>query len=232
MTLTDTAWPQAVLWDMDGTLVDTEPYWMAAETALVKRFGGTWTHDDALELVGSDLEGSARILQRAGVDMGEQEIVEHLTDEVLRQMAESGIPFRPGAQELLRDLRDAGVKTAIVTMSRHRMAAQIADLIEFDAFDAILGGDDVPRPKPFPDPYLAGAEALGVDIRDCVAIEDSPTGLTSAVASGAAALGVPHIVPLGGVGALELWPTLEKRSAEDLAAFWRAHRDAGSADAR
>ncbi|WP_338100760.1 HAD family phosphatase [Microbacterium excoecariae] len=231
MTLTDTAWPKAVLWDMDGTLVDTEPYWMAAETPLVERFGGTWTHEDALRLVGNSLEGSARILQEAGVDMPAQDIVEHLTDEVLRQMAEEGVPFRPGAQELLRELRAAGVRTAIVTMSRHRMAEKIAGLIPFDAFDAILGGDDVARPKPFPDPYLAGAAALGVDIADCVALEDSPTGLTAAVDSGAAAIGVPHFVPLSNPGAADMWPTLEGRGASDLAHVWRAHR-AGAGEAR
>nr|WP_156759793.1 HAD family hydrolase [Microbacterium karelineae] len=209
---------------MDGTLVDTEPYWIAAEGPLVESYGGTWTHEDALQLVGNDLEGSARILQAAGVDMGVTELVEHLTDRVQAQLVEKGVPFRPGARELLRGLREAGVKTAIVTMSRRRMAEQIAGLIEFDAFDAILGGDDVERPKPHPDPYLAGARALGVDIRDCVAIEDSPTGLRAAVASGASAIGVPHMVGLADLGARELWPTLEGRTVEDLAAVWRAHR--------
>lgn len=229
MTSTARVLPEAVLWDMDGTLIDSEPYWMAAETPLVESFGGTWTHEDALQLVGSDLEGSARILQGAGVKMGEQEIVEHLTDKVLEQMGELGVPFRPGAQELLRDLRAAGVKTAIVTMSRRRMADQVVELIEFDAFDAVLGADNVPRPKPFPDPYLAGAEALGVDISRCVAIEDSPTGLRSAVASGAVALGVPHFVGLDDLGAHALWPTLEGRGATDFADLWSAHRAGGDA---
>ncbi|MGI6877581.1 HAD family phosphatase [Microbacterium sp. gxy059] len=209
---------------MDGTLVDSEPYWMAAEGPLVESFGGTWTHDDALRLVGSDLEGSARILQGAGVRMGVEEIIEHLTDEVLRQMSEQGVPFRPGAKELLRSLRAAGVRTAIVTMSRHRMAQRVVELIDFDAFDAVLGGDDVPRPKPFPDPYLAGAEALGVDIARCVAIEDSPTGLRAAVSSGAVSLGVPHLVSLDGLGADALWPSLEGADAEAIGALWRGAR--------
>ncbi|MBG9885125.1 hydrolase, partial [Bacillus toyonensis] len=86
---------------MDGTLVDTEPYWMAAEIPLVESFGGTWTHEQALTLVGSGLEDSARILQAVGVDMGVGEIIDHLTAEVRRQLATLGVPFRPGAQELL-----------------------------------------------------------------------------------------------------------------------------------
>ncbi|MFP3786672.1 hypothetical protein, partial [Burkholderia sp. SIMBA_024] len=89
---------------MDGTLVDTEPYWIAAETPLVVRFGGTWTHEDALGLVGNDLFASARILQKAGVEMPEEEIVEYLTDAVIEQIRVKGVPFRPGAQALLRSL--------------------------------------------------------------------------------------------------------------------------------
>ena len=224
MTLTDIALPKAVLWDMDGTLVDTEPYWIAAEKRLVASFGRSWTDEQSLQLVGNDLEGSAAVLQGAGVAMPVSAIVERLTDEVIAQLAEHGVPFRPGAKELLSSLRALGVKTAIVTMSRHRMAERVVDAIDFDAFDAVLGGDDVERPKPFPDPYLAGAAALGVDIRDCVALEDSPTGLASAVASGAASIGVEHLVPLEDIGAREVWKSLAGRTPEDLGRVWSAAR--------
>ena len=215
--------PAVVLWDMDGTLVDTEPFWMAAETPLVERFGGTWTHADALGMVGLALEDSARLLQNAGVPWGVDEIIAHLTDEVLRQLAREGVPFRPGARELLADLRSEGIQTALVTMSMRRMALSIVDLIDFPAFDVVVAGDDVERPKPHPDPYLQACAALGVDIAHAVAIEDSPNGLRSAIASGAVTLGVPLMVPLDGVGAHALWPTLEGRTAADLRALHAAH---------
>ena len=170
--------PRAVLWDMDGTLVDTEPYWMAAETALVESFGGTWSHEDALQLVGSGLIDSA--------------------------------------QELLRDLRAAGIPTGLVTMSLRRMALDVVGLIEFEAFDIVVAGDDVDNPKPHPEPYLQAAALLDVDIADVVVIEDSPTGLRAGLASGALTIGVPHIVPLDGLGAHELWATLDGRGAADL----------------
>ncbi|WP_413353378.1 HAD family hydrolase [Microbacterium sp. 1P06AB] len=210
--------PAAVLWDMDGTLVDTEPYWMAAETPLVERFGGTWTHEDALEMVGLGLDDAARILQGAGVRMEVDEIVAHLTDEVMRQLREEGVPFRPGARALLRELRDAGIPTALVTMSMSRMARSITELIDFEAFDVVIGGDDVTRPKPHPDPYLQACEALGVDPVDTVAFEDSITGARSAVAAGTVTVGIPHMVSLDEVGAHELWPTLEGRTVADVAA--------------
>ena len=214
----------AVLWDMDGTLVDTEPYWMAAETPLVERFGGTWSHEQALGLVGKGLEDSARIFQDAGVRMGVQDIIDHLTDDVMRSLSETGVPFRPGARELLADLRRAGIKTGLVTMSLRRMATTVVDLIDFDAFDVIIAGDDSTRPKPFPDPYLQACDALGVRPAEVVAIEDSPTGLRSAVASGAAVIGVPLMVSIAGAGAHAVWPTLEGRTAQDLASFHADHR--------
>ncbi len=145
---------------MDGTLVDTEPYWMDAETDLVESFGGTWTHEQALQLVGNGLIDSAVILQGAGVRMGAQEIVDELTERVRVRLQQDGVPFRPpGAKELLRALRSEGVPTALVTMSLRRMAEDIVSLIGFEAFDVIVGGDDVERPKPFPDPYLQAADA-------------------------------------------------------------------------
>ncbi|WP_229383965.1 HAD family hydrolase [Microbacterium allomyrinae] len=216
----------AVLWDMDGTLVDTEPYWMAAETPLVERFGGTWSHEQALALVGLGLEDSARIFQAAGVRMSVDAIIDHLTDEVMRALATTGVPFRPGARELLADLRGAGIKTALVTMSMRRMAQTVVDLIDFPAFDVVIAGDDATRPKPFPDPYLQACEALGVSPEETVAIEDSPNGLRSAVAAGTSAIGVPLMVSVAGAGAHAVWPTLEGRSAQDVASFHSAHRAA------
>ncbi len=216
--------PAAVLWDMDGTLVDTEPYWMAAETPLVESFGGSWSHEQALQMVGLGLDDAARILQAQGVRMDVAGIVRHLTDEVLASLARDGVPFRPGARALLQSLKNAGVKTALVTMSMRRMAQTVVDLIDFDAFDVVVAGDDVTRPKPFPDPYLQASAALGIDPRDAVAIEDSPNGLRAAVASGAVTLGVPLMVSLTGAGAHALWPSLEGRTADDVAELFATHR--------
>ncbi len=222
-------YPAAVLWDMDGTLVDTEPFWMAAEGPLVASYGGTWTHEQALGLVGMGLEDSAGILQRAGVRMQTQEIIDHLTDTVSNRLRVEGAPFRPGARELLSELREAGVKTALVTMSMRRMADTVISAIPFEAFDVVIAGDEATRPKPHPDPYLQASQALGVDIADTVAIEDSPNGLRSAVASGAVALGVPLMVSLDGVGAHELWDSLAGRTVADLADLHARHRLGASA---
>lgn len=217
MSVVSLAPPAAVLWDMDGTLVDTEPYWISAETALIESYGGSWSHEEAMQLVGQGLWHSARILQAKGVPLSEDEIISVLTDRVLDQLVERGVPWRPGARELLVALREAGVPTALVTMSIGRMAHHVAGQLGFAGFDAVVSGDDVEHSKPHPEPYLRGAAELGVDPARCVAIEDSPPGVASAAAAGMITIGVPFLLDLVDAPADALWPTLEGRGVDDLA---------------
>lgn len=208
--------PAAVLWDMDGTLIDTEPYWLAAEMTLVHAWGAEWTHEDGLTLVGSGLWHSARVFQGRGVKLSEQQIIDELTDRVLAQLVELGPPWRPGARELLAEIREAGIPTALVTMSISRMAHYVADQLGFDAFDHVVSGDDVEHAKPHPAPYLLGADLLGVAIDQCVAIEDSEPGIASAVAAGAVVIGVPFMGATSTLDGWTLWPTLDGRSLDDV----------------
>jgi HAD superfamily hydrolase (TIGR01509 family) len=219
-----TTLPAAVLWDMDGTIIDTEPHWMAAETELIAQYGGSWSHEEALSLVGQGLWHSARVLQSRGVTLSEGEIIDHLTNIVMVKLRETGLPWRPGARELLLELRDAGVRAALVTMSIRSMAQLVADTIDFDAFDVIVAGDEVEHSKPHPAAYLRATELLGVDPADCVAIEDSPPGVASASAAGVATIGVPLHVPLHEDGSFAIWPTLAGRNVSDLAGVLAASR--------
>ena len=185
---------QAVLWDMDGTIVDTEPYWFAAEHAVVAEHGDYWSDDLARSVVGFDLLDSGRfMIEHGGVRLTPHEIVELLLDSVVTELKRE-VPWRPGARELLADVRTAGIPNALVTMSWRRFADEVVDALPTGSFDASVVGDDVERGKPHPDPYLLAAERLGVDITKCVAIEDAPTGVASALAAGAVVLAVPHHV--------------------------------------
>ncbi|WP_188679152.1 HAD family hydrolase [Subtercola lobariae] len=210
-------YPAAVLWDLDGTLVDTEPYWMSAQTALIESYGGTWSHEEALDLVGSGLWRTAQTMQRHGVAMSEDAIVSLLSDQVMQQISVK-VPWRPGARELLRAIREAGIPTALVTMSIGRMAEHVRSFIDFDAFDVVVSGDSVTNAKPNPEAYLLAAATLGVDPRQCVAIEDSTTGVASAAAAGVVTIGVPHMLSLADSPADALWPTLDGRGVADLVA--------------
>jgi len=186
----------AVLIDMDGTLVDTEPYWMAAEWALVDAHGGAWSDQHQENLVGNALIASAEyIREHGGVDLPPEQIVEVLLDHVVRQATEK-MPWRPGARELLAELNAANVPTALVTMSYTRLAQTMVELLPGGTFTAVVTGDQVADGKPHPEAYLTAAARLGVDPSACVAIEDSPTGLASAEAAGCVVVAVPHHVPV------------------------------------
>ena len=193
----DARFPKAVLWDMDGTLVDTEPYWIETEFALAERHGGTWSHEHALNLVGNDLLVSGRyIREHMGIDLEPAAIVEQLLDGVVARV-EAEVPWRPGAVELLADLRAAEVPCALVTMSYQRFVAPILAALPPDSFAVVVTGDSVDQGKPHPEPYLTAAAALGVLAKDCLAIEDSETGARSAEAAGCTVLCVPNHVAIG-----------------------------------
>ena len=205
-----------VLWDMDGTLVDTEPLWLAAEHELIESFGGVWSHEKGMQLVGNGLLQSAVIIQEAGVRMEPLEIVRWLTDHVTAHLDPESMPWRPGARELLRSLRDARVPTALVTMSYRQMALEVAGQLGFVGFDAVIAGDDVAHEKPHPDPYLRGAAALGLEPGECVAIEDSFNGIRSAASAGTRAVAVPFLVPIPDDERWLKWDTLAGRTADDV----------------
>jgi len=188
--------PAAVLWDMDGTLVDTEPYWIAEERALVELHGGVWTDEHAYQLVGNDLMVSAQyIIDHAPIALTPVEVVHELLAGVVRRVSEH-VPWRPGARELLEALGEAGVPCALVTMSWRSLADVFVTSLPAGTFAAVVTGDEVAHGKPHPEPYRAAARALGVELQDCVAIEDSPPGVASAVAAGVPTIAVPHAVPV------------------------------------
>jgi HAD superfamily hydrolase (TIGR01509 family) len=205
---------------MDGTIVDTEPYWIEAEHALVEAHGGSWSHRQAMELVGQSLTFSARILQEAGVQLTGREIIDTLTSEVISNV-QRRIPWRPGARELLDDLHQAGVRCALVTMSEGPLAREIVASLPRPYFEFLVTGDTVTRGKPHPEAYLRAVELLqqadpGLTIEHCVALEDSAPGVAAAVASGVATVAIPHIVPLPEDPRHTTWDSLQGRTVAEL----------------
>ena len=208
--------PAAVLWDMDGTLVDTEPYWIAEEHRLVEEHGGTWTDEHAKQLVGNDLMVSAEyILAHSPVELTAVEIVDELLAGVVARVLEH-VPWRPGARELLESLVAQGVPCALVTMSWELLATAVVENLPEGTFDAVVTGDVVLHGKPHPEPYLYAARLLHVDLAACIAIEDSPPGVASAVAAGIRTIVVPHQVKVPEtVGAVQI-STLTGLTPADL----------------
>jgi HAD superfamily hydrolase (TIGR01509 family) len=212
----DPALPAAVLWDMDGTLVDTEPLWFAAEAAIAERHGVPWGPDLSAELVGMPLERYAQMLVDRGVELSAPDVVAALVDMVADGL-DREVTWQPGVLDLLAELSDAGVPCALVTMSYRRLADVVVAQAPAGTFRVVVTGDDVEHGKPHPEPYLRAAAALGVAPHRCVALEDSPPGIGSALASGARTIGVPHMVPVEPRPGLSRVPTLVGLGLADLA---------------
>ena len=192
---------------------------MACERELVDRFGGTWTDDDARSIIGFDLIDAAIVLRdRGGVDMDPHAIVEWMLDGVIARVREH-VPWQPGARRLLTELNDLGVPCALVTMSWRRLADAILEELAPIHFDVVVTGDDVRDGKPHPEPYLSAARALGVDPTECVAIEDSPTGVASATAAGCVVVAVPHIVAIEPAPGRYIVDSLKSVTPADLGAY-------------
>ncbi len=195
--------PAAVLFDMDGTLVDSEKVWDVALRELAELAGGTLSEPARVAMIGSNM---GRTMQLLHDDLGmpwrdAAADAAWLTDRV-HDLFGTGLIWRPGAMELLAAVRAAGIPTALVTSTERRLVEVALETLGRASFDVVVCGDEVGRNKPDPAPYLIAAELLGVPIAECVAIEDSPTGVASAHASGAAVLAVPcelDLPPMTGV---------------------------------
>jgi HAD superfamily hydrolase (TIGR01509 family) len=198
---------------MDGTLINSEPLWMAAETELVESWGGTWSHEDGLTLVGNPMLVSAEVLRGRGVGLSAEEVVDFLNGRVAAAVA-ADTPWQPGARELMAAVAALGVPQALVTSSYRELADPFAATAGL--FDVVVAGDDVRAPKPDPEPYLTAAQRLGVDIARCVVVEDSPTGITSGVASGARVLAVEVFREIPALPGLSVTGSLADVTVDDL----------------
>lgn len=190
MTTTNT-FPAAILFDHDGTLVDTEPVWAAAKVALTAEFGGTWTEQDTLDCLGLSMQFTLDRLRERGVNLPNEEINDRLVAKVREALAQQPVEFLPGIERFLSEVRDAQIPAAIVTNATTSVARRTANAAPEGTFSVVIGNDETTKPKPDPQPYLLAAERLGVDPTQCVALEDSPSGVRSATAAGMRVIVVP-----------------------------------------
>lgn len=189
-------WPAAVLFDMDGLLVDSEPLWYAVEAELAQALGGEWRHEDQAACVGGPLRATARrILARSAVPADLTDIEHRLLDGMAARLRR-GVPLRPGAADLLAGVAGRSIPTALVSSSERRlMDIALAGLTDH-IFNASVAGDEVSARKPDPEAYRRAASLLGVDPACCIALEDSRTGVAAAEAAGCLCVAVPDLVPV------------------------------------
>lgn len=199
-----------VLFDMDGTLLDSEPLWDAALSALAVHLGGELSDRARLAMVGRNARDSMAIFYHdLGITKPDEAADKRFVGERMAELYATDASWQPGAAELVAELRSARVPIALVTSTvRPLVEVVLEHRLGRDTFDAVVCGDEVAVPKPDPESYRAAARRLGVPIGRCVAIEDSPTGVASALAAGAVTIGVPGEVPIVGVDGVHLMPDL------------------------
>jgi HAD superfamily hydrolase (TIGR01509 family) len=220
---------RAVLFDMDGTLVDSERVWDRSLVEVLRWLGGTDLSPEARrETLGGNLRSSLAIVFReAGVvptPARSEQAARMLVDRTAEEF-EGGLPWRPGALTALRTVRAAGFATALVTNTGRELTDKALVGIGAEHFDVTVCGDEVPHGKPAPDSYLRAAELLGLGPEQCVAVEDSPTGIAAAEAAGAVVLAVPCEVPIPPGPGRVVRPSLEGLTAADLVAVHREVRE-------
>lgn len=182
---------------MDGTLIDSERLWDVALAELAGHYGGVLSPGARRAMVGAGMAQAMAILyDDLGQPWRDADFGAAWLQRRVAQLFATELRWRPGARRFLRVVRDAGIPTALVTSTARDLVEVALETLGRDNFDVVVCGDEVSAPKPDPMPYLTAARRLAVPIRRCVAVEDSPTGVASARAAGAAVLAVPSVVAL------------------------------------
>ncbi len=188
---------RAVLFDMDGTLVDSEVLWSVALDELAATYGGVLSVAARARMVGTDTPSSMAILHEdLGQPWRDPVAGGRWLDERMAELFARGLAWRPGARALLTEVRATGLPTALVTNTRRMLVDVAMGTLGRHNFDVSVCGDEVTRAKPDPEPYLTAAAALGIDPASCVAVEDSRSGVASALAAGCGVVAVPMVGPL------------------------------------
>jgi HAD superfamily hydrolase (TIGR01509 family) len=209
----------AVLFDMDGLLVDTEPLWFETEAEVMARLGAPWSKRDQEQLLGGSMDNTVGyLLARATRPAHPADVERWMTEGMLRRAAEGRVVVRPGAAELLAAVAAAGIPHGLVTGSQRPFTDAVLAGTGF-RFPVTVTADDVTRTKPDPEPYLLAAKLLDVDPGRSVALEDSPNGVASATGAGCRVVAVPSLLPIPPAPGRLVVPSLRAVTLETLRAL-------------
>jgi len=213
--------PAAVLFDMDGTLIDSEHLWLQGERLVMQEMGGVWSAADQAHCLGGPIERAVDyMINKAASDATQEQILERLLVVMGELYQNSPLRWCPGARDLLIEALDQQIPTALVTASWRRIIDVVHAAINHDlgreAFSVTIGGDEVRRSKPNPEPYATAAQLLGLATHDCLALEDSPPGAASAHAAGCRVVAIPHITAIASQRHLALVDTLVGHNLQSL----------------
>jgi len=213
---------QGVLFDMDGTLIDSEPLWHRHEAELMASFDYTWTDEDQQYCLGGPL---SKVGQYMYDKVGKRETPTYFTDALIRRVENdlrNGVLFMPGALELAELVHSAGIPIALVSASPRNLMDAALDGVSLasrfgpELFALSISANDVTKTKPHPEGYTKAARELGIDISQTLILEDSMTGIHSATASGGRTIAIPHYIEVAEASNLRVIPSLENLTLSDL----------------
>ena len=206
----------AILFDMDGTLIDSEPLWLKAEIEVMAEVGCHWDEQDQINCLGGPAERTERYMQERSQNIKPYGYFINRLHEVMRARITNELDLIPNALSLLKECKDAGIKTALVTASSRDLMTIVLKRFPPGTFDVVVSGDDVEKSKPDPAPYLLAAKQLSVDILKCLVLEDSLTGVQSGLSSGAKVIGIPHLVQMSEHPNLRVISSLDEITLSDI----------------
>ena len=206
----------AVFFDMDGLMVDSEPEWLLSEKEVTEPFGYTWLDADQVACLGGPLTKVGQYMfEKCGHKESPEYFTQTLIDTQVARMR-GNTPTMPGAKELVRELQSQGIKTGLVSASPRNIVDAVLDNLGHELFPFSISSDDVQHTKPDPESYLKAAEMSGTEISNCLIFEDSLTGMNAAIASGAYLIAVPHLVSMDESKRVQVIHSLEQLSFPKL----------------
>jgi HAD superfamily hydrolase (TIGR01509 family) len=214
----------AILFDMDGTLVDSEPLWFQAEKQVMAEVGSTWEQSDQINCLGGPMEKTERYMQERSGNIKPFGYFSERLNDVMDEKLKHELKLMPSALELLLDCKSAQIPMALVTASTGRQMRAVLERFPTGIFASTVSKDDVEHSKPDPAPYKLAAEQLGVDIKKCLVLEDSITGVESGLRAGAQVIGIPHLVQMQSHENLRVVKALSDLSL-NLIFDWYPHLD-------
>ena len=210
----------AILFDMDGTLIDSEPLWLKAEIEVMAEVGCHWDEQDQINCLGGPAERTERYMQERSQNIKPYGYFINRLHEVMRARITNELDLIPNALSLLKECKDSGIKTALVTASSRDLMTIVLKRFPIGTFDVVVSGDDVEKSKPDPAPYLLAAKQLSVDILKCLVLEDSLTGVQSGLSSGAKVIGIPHLVQMSEHPNLRVISSLDEITLSDILGWY------------
>jgi HAD superfamily hydrolase (TIGR01509 family) len=215
----------AVFFDMDGLLVDSEPLWLESETELTGRYGYMWTHADQVACLGGPLSRVGEYMHERCASAETPEFFTSTLIEIQSAKLRGNTPLMPGAIELVTELQAHGVATGLVSASPRNIVDAVLENLRGNPFPFTISSDDVVRTKPFPDAYLLAARKAGANIENSLVFEDSLTGVMAAKSSGAWLIAVPHLVKVEESERVRTINSLEDMSFSKLTSLFRNFQD-------